>query len=164
MECKVIDFQKEKEKVELKSFLKLLKLGKMVEISKDNIDGIDSIYEFNVRCLGFCIGNDLITFSKDSKIYPVNLEIKDELSTDDVEPGIYVTDLTDIDDNNLEYVEILKNNLDIARNLVKRYVSLFNNRAIEYDTNSEELLKYDRIFVEYSENINCPVLKFKKNK
>jgi len=164
MESNVIDFQKVKEKEELKSFFKLLKLGKMIEITNYNSDGIPDLYEFSVRCLGFYIGTDFITLSNEPKIYPVNFEIKEDYFPEEDENGIFVVELTDMTEKDKDYKDFLRNNLDIARKSIKHYFDLFNKHAIEYDTDSEELLKYDVSFVETSKPKKCPILKFKKNK
>lgn len=149
MKNNVIDFKKEKEKIEIKTFLNHLKLGKMIEVISINSDGVVDFYQFGVHTLGFVFGCDFVSFSKDHKVYPINLEMNDDYFSESDEPGIYVVELTNLEDTNLDYVSYLKENLDLARDITKWYFNSFiNKEEIKYEKDSKDLSEADALYTE----------------
>lgn len=165
MENNILDFKKEKEKIEIKTFLNNLKLGKMIEIKDIGPDGIVDIYEFGIHTMGFVFGYDFVTFSKEHKVYPINLEMDDDYFSDSDETGIYVTELTDMEDTNLDYISYLRENLDLAREVTKWYFNLFiNKEEIKYEKDSKDLMEADLLYTELADKTECQIYDFNKCK
>ena len=150
------DYSKERE---IKAFLNVLKLGKVIEVVNIDENGIVDLYEFAIHRLGFAFGYDFVTFEEKPKVYQIDLEMNDTFYDDD-KPGIYITQLYDIDLKDEKYYSLIEKKIDLARKIERWYFDNFlKNVEIEYSNDSRQLHKEDD---KYFKNKECEIIDFAK--
>jgi hypothetical protein len=154
------DYSKERE---IKAYLNLLRLGKVLEVINIDQNGIVDLYEFGIHRLGFVFGFDFVTFEENPQIYPINYDMDKDIYFTDDEPGIYVSKLIELPNNQIdEYYKLVENNIDLARNIEKMYFEKFiNDETLEYSKDSRHLYIDDET---YFKKQDCQVIDFNKAK
>ena len=152
------DYEKERE---IRAYLNLLRIGKIIEVINIDATGLVDIYEFGMDHLGIVFGFDFVTFEEKPQIYPINVDMdNDEFFTED-EPGIYVTHLEPIPASKYdEYYKLVEKNLDTFKQIEKNYFDNFlNDIQIEYSKDSSRLREDDEKYYVPDE---CNIIDFKK--
>ena len=158
---KIINLQDYNHEREIRAYLNLMRLGKVLEVINIDENGVVDLYEFGIHRLGFVFGFDFVTFEENPQVYPINFDMdRDEYYTDD-EPGIYISRLYELDPKDKQYYDYVEKHLDLAKKIEKMYFDKFlKDEKCEYSKDSRHLYIDDE---KYFAKKECQIIDFKKS-